>query len=75
MKKIFALLISILVTSGCTTTEYIKVSVPACDAFSPIYYDRNHDTLETIKQVKVHNAVYDECKLQQALKRGEVVND
>ena len=57
-KKKFAVPILILVLSGCTVTEYIKV--PTCS--NMISYDRLNDTVETIRNIKTHNAGVKACR-------------
>lgn len=51
---------SVLTLTGCVhptrTPETEKVV--ACGAFRPITFSRLHDTEETIRQVREHNAAY-----------------
>lgn len=59
-KKIYALLAMTAVLSGCSAkVEYVPVV--ECVG-SVITYDRLTDTLETIRQVKAHNAKLRSCR-------------
>lgn len=59
-KKIYALLAMTVVLSGCAP-KIERVPVIECVG-SIITYDRLVDTLETIRQVKAHNAKLRLCR-------------
>lgn len=42
-----------------TPTPATEAKPAACAEFKPIIFSRQHDTEETIKQVKAHNAAWD----------------
>ncbi len=65
-KRLAPILIAILI-AGCQTTDIAGLKRMAtantlafCDAAHPLYWSRK-DTLETIKQIKMHNAVGKIC--------------
>lgn len=60
-RKIYALLATIAVLSGCVSKEIVTVPVIECVG-KVITYDRLTDTLETIRQIKAHNAKLRLCR-------------
>lgn len=45
--------------AGQTPSPAIRVTDSACTAFGPILFSRLHDTEDTIKAVKAHNAAWE----------------
>lgn len=58
---------------GCETRiKEIEVPVMSCAGWKPIYYSKS-DTVDTICQIRAHNAFYDfQCNGKQPVKYDEL---
>lgn len=68
---VLLVVLSGMILTACETIPTTETTRVACESFEPISYSAKHDTAETAKQVRAHNAAWAELCGNQDLPDGE----